>query len=113
MNVNEILKAASESGAKTAEERFAAIAEAATSAGFDDAIAEAAVKAGYGAEKTASSVKEVDGRKVLFSKLSVEDLINHLASEYGRPEQIEKAAAEKPATAKFASLLSEALARPE
>jgi hypothetical protein len=63
-------------------------------------------------EKTASVVKEIDGRKVRFDKLTAEDIVAHLAEQWGRPEDLEKQAAARPVTAKFAAFLAEELARP-
>ena len=109
----------------TPEEKMAALAELSMEAGFNDFINKLAAGAGCPKakgmmkkkaekpqEKTASVVKEIDGRKVRFDKLTAEDIVAHLAEQWGRPEDLEKQAAAHPATAKFAALLSEELSRP-
>lgn len=108
----------------TPEERLDAVAELSLEAGFNDFIEKLAAGAGCPKamakmkkkaeeqEKTASVVKEIDGRKVRFDKLTAEDIVTHLAEQFGRPEDLEKQAAERPATAKFALLLSEEFNRP-
>lgn len=108
----------------TPEEKLAALAELSMEAGFNDFIGKLAAGAGCAKamkamkkkgeeqEKTASVVKEIDGRKVRFDKLTAEDIVSHLAEQWGRPEDLEKQAAARPATAKFSAFLKEALARP-
>lgn len=108
----------------TPKEKRAALAELSMEAGFNDFINKLAAGAGCpkakgmmkkkaeGQEKTASVIKEIDGRKVRFDKLTAEDIVAHLAEQWGRPEDLEKQAAARPVTAKFAAFLAEELARP-
>lgn len=125
VNTQEILaKVAEALPDASPEDRAEAVAALSMEAGFNDFVDKLAAGAGCpkamakmkkkaeGQEKTASVVKEIDGRKVRFNGLTPEDVVAHLAEQWGRPEDLEKQAASRPATAKFAALLKEALVRP-
>lgn len=126
MNTKEILAKIAEVLPKASpEERLEAVAALSVEAGFHDftdklaagagcpkARARMMKRKGQGQEKTASVVKEIDGRKVRFDKLTAEDIVAHLSKQWGRPEDLEKQAAARPATVKFAALLKEELGRP-
>lgn len=51
-------------------------------------------------------------RKILYSKLNVDDIIGHLASQFGRVEGVDKEASHRPGFAKLAKFVQEELARP-
>ncbi len=64
-----------------------------------------------GQEKTAAFGKK-SAKGILYSKYDVNDIIEHLAGEFGREEPIEKDAAAVPTLRKFSSMLKEELTRP-
>ncbi len=64
-----------------------------------------------GQEKTAAFGKK-SAKGILYSKYDVNDIIEHLAGEFGREEPIEKDAAAVLTRRKFSSMLKEELTRP-
>lgn len=90
--------------------------------GFADQIEKEAKKRGYKgygksmkkksseAEKTAEVGQRKDG--ILFGKYTTQDILQHLASQFGRTEPIEKEASNKTPREKLASMVEAELARP-
>jgi hypothetical protein len=68
----------------TEDEKVAALAAASMEMGFDGHL-KSALAAAEPSEKTASVSKKIAGREVTFSKMSFEDLMAHLTSQYSVP----------------------------
>lgn len=100
----------------SAEERFEAIAQVALSAGFEGFLAEKVAElAPVRVEKTACCHEKPaadPSQKIRYSKLNVDDIIGHLADQFGRVEGVDKEASHRPGFAKLAKLVQEELARP-
>jgi hypothetical protein len=100
------------------DEQVGKIISEAMEHGFRDQLEKEAKGYGYkkkpmkkkGEEKTAAFGQMKNG--ILFGKYTPQDLIEHLAAQYGRPEPIEKEASKKTAREKLASYVEAELARP-
>ena len=97
----------------TFEEQIGAIASEAQEAGFWDFISKEAVRLAP-QEKTAGTVKKVGEATVRFDKMTMGDVVNYLASQYGgTPAEEDKTASEKKtARQRFDDMVKAALARP-
>lgn len=101
----------------TDDEKIAMAMELAIENGFTNEILDVA---GYAPlaehEKTASeerpAEKKANKPEIRYTKLTVQDIIGHLSDQWGRPEPIEKDAAERPGYAKLAKLVEVELSRP-
>lgn len=92
----------------SSDEKVAALASVSSDLGFKDHLKTALTSATT--EKTASTVKEVAGSSVRYSKMTVEDVIGHLSDQFGRPEPKEAAAPKTPRE-KLASYVKAELAK--
>lgn len=102
----------------TPEERLEAVAAISMESGFNTALLAEARKCGFsdGSEKTASEKKPEEKKagepKVLHSRFTVQDIIGHLAAQFGRVEGVEKDASQETPRIKLAKLVEAELARP-
>jgi hypothetical protein len=95
----------------TAEEKVAALATASMELGFEDHL-----RSVLATEKTAAVSKKIAGREVTFSKMSFEDIMAHLTSQYSVPadHDVEEKTASAPKTQreKLSALVAAELAKP-
>jgi hypothetical protein len=84
VNMKDLVKQAAELSIPE-DQKVGALAASAMEAGFSDVILKEAAKRGFQIEKTAAVSKKIAGREVTFSKMSFEDLMSHLTSQFSVP----------------------------